>query len=343
MTLPHPAAARRRWMVAGNVLAALLSLWLFARVHAQGTTAPPPAAGPASLATYVAALEAAALTLAAPAAAPARAVDAARTQLAAFNTLQLPDGEIIVLQPLLADAAAPLSRADALARVQTMLTQLRAAENDQTASRLALLDQVWLQPEFTRGETLAERFGRWLAELLDRLFPTLQPDPTLQQATIGATELAGWLIAGAAALLLVWLLSLWLRRLLARFVADESLAAGDASDGDLPRTPAAARARADVLAQTGAYRDAVRHLYLAALLTLERRRLVTADRSLTNRELLALVPGDNAIRPYLRPVVDTFDAVWYGVQEPDAAAFAGYAEQIDGLQQAAGTGEAAST
>ena len=106
--------------------------------------------------------------------------------------------------------------------------------------------------------------------------------------------------------------------------------------GDLPRTPAEARARANTLAHAGDYRNGVRHLYLAALLTLEEHKLVTVDRTLTNRELLARVPAGHPIHPHLQPVVDTFDDVWYGVHQPDAATYASYARSIDALQSLAG-------
>jgi hypothetical protein len=332
-------AVCRAWLWAMGVLVFLLATQPLLPLAAQATHDPPDAT-PAALADYAAALETAQARLAA-VGDDARALSAARRELAPFAALQLPNGETVVVQPLLGAEDAPLTRAEAAARLATARTQLRLAADDQTAPRLARLDPVWQLPEFTRGETLGERFLRWLSELLDGLFPDLQPNPAAQRVTSAVAELAGWAIAAIAALVLLWLLGLWLRRFLGRFVAD---AAAEQANGDaaLPRTPAEARARADELARTGAYRDAVRNLYLAALLSLERRRLVVADRSLTNREVLAQVPAEDAIRPYLRPVVDTFDTVWYGVQEPDAAAFAGYAAQIDGLEQVAAAADKSS-
>ena len=316
----------------GALLALLLLAALPGLLLAQ--EAAPPAA---ALADYTAALAAARSHLT-DAKDEGLALAAARAELAPFAAVELPGGDVITLAPLLGDGAAPLTRRIALARVTTALEQLRRAGDDQTAARLALLDQVWLQPEFNRGETWGERFWRWLSELLDRFLPDVQPNPAAQQAALTTTELAGWAIAAVALVVLAWLLSLWLRRLLGRFVADAAVAP-DEEGAALPRTPAEARERAEALARTGAYRDAVRNLYLAALLALEKRRLVAADRSLTNRELLAQAPAESAIRPLLQPVVDTFDAVWYGVQEPDEVTFAGYSAQIDALEKAATAGE----
>ena len=310
------------------LLALTVLLALPAALHAQAEAEPAP-----PLAAYVAALDAAQERLGAGRDDDA-ALTAARIVLAPFTRVALPGGEVAAVQPVLGDAGAPLSRLAAQARIFAVREQLRRAGDDRTAARLALLDQVWQSAEFTRGETLGERFLRWLSELFDRLFPDLRPNPAAQQAATTTTELVGWAIAAVALVVLVWLLSLWLRRLLGRFVADASADLRDRDDS-LPRTPAEARARADELARTGAYRDAVRNLYLAALLGLERRRLVPADRSLTNREVLAQVPAENALQPLLRPVVDTFDVVWYGVQEPDAATFTDYAAQIDSLERVA--------
>jgi hypothetical protein len=139
------------------------------------------------------------------------------------------------------------------------------------------------------------------------------------------------LIGGVAVLgLLVYLL----RGLLEDFVPDFRLSIGAEADKDAwPQSPQAARTRATRYAESGDFRQAVRQLYLSALLTLEERGLVAADRSLTNREVLARVPKSHPVRPHLQPVVDTFDEVWYGMHEPDAASFASYGDSIDALSK----------
>ena len=103
-------------------------------------------------------------------------------------------------------------------------------------------------------------------------------------------------------------------------------------EDDLPQTPAEARQRAAGSASAGDYRSAVRNLYLSALLTLEQHGLVPADRSLTNREVLARVGSTHPLRPHLQPVVETFDDVWYGVHEPDAGTYDAYTHSIDEVE-----------
>jgi hypothetical protein len=102
-------------------------------------------------------------------------------------------------------------------------------------------------------------------------------------------------------------------------------------DDDLPRTAAEAREQARAAAESGFYRDAVRRLYLAALLQLSEHQLIPYERSLTNREVLVRVAADSPIRLHLEPVIATFDQVWYGVREPDQATFTAYEQAIDAL------------
>lgn len=148
------------------------------------------------------------------------------------------------------------------------------------------------------------------------------------------TELIGRVIAAIALLVLVWVPSLWLRRLLGRFVAD---AAADGTDnGDpLPCTPVEACARRR---STGPHRRLSRRSAQSGIsprsFGLERRRLVVADRSLTNREAgPRRLPTTLFARSCTRWSIPS--TCRYGVQEPDATTFAGDAVEIDGVGQAA--------
>lgn len=85
----------------------------------------------------------------------------------------------------------------------------------------------------------------------------------------------------------------------------------------------------------GDYRTAVRLLYLSTLLLLEERKLLRYDRTLTNREYLRQVADNPSLVGALRPVVDTFDEVWYGQVEPDAGGYEAYARQVDRVREEA--------
>lgn len=228
----------------------------------------------------------------------------------------------------------------ALARLHGAVAQIDASANDNTAARLAILKEVLARPEFNTPQSLWDRFWQWLENLLDEWLPN-------SSSMVGAgwlsllIRLIPWGIAIVVLAVVLWLLSYWLQRILRSFVTDARITTL-ADDDDMPATAAEARQQAHAAAQSGHYRDAVRRLYLAALLQLAEHDLITYERSLTNREVLVRVPNDSPIRPHLEPVIATFDQVWYGVREPDLATFHAYEQEIDTLAAIAARTAAAS-
>jgi hypothetical protein len=247
-------------------------------------------------------------------------------------SVRLPDGEVVRTMPLQPDGG---ERFRALERAATVQEQVALSGKDRTVERLARLDAVLARPEFVRSwimwldpRPLLERLWEWLRGLL--------PEPPSVPAGAGAGVAAdgvAWAMAGLIAVALALLLSYWLTRLLGGFARDAEVRPSGASER--PATAAAARREATAHAQAGRFREAVRALYLSALLRLEERGVVRADRSLTNREYLAHVGGERGdeIRQRLQPVVQTFDDVWYGVHEPDRDTFARYQDSIDRLNE----------
>jgi len=80
-------------------------------------------------------------------------------------------------------------------------------------------------------------------------------------------------------------------------------------------TPVTERAALDQAEKFEAGRDfraALRSIYLAALLHLHERGVLSYGKSLTNREYLRELKVHPALHNALRPVVYTFDDVWYG-------------------------------
>lgn len=258
-----------------------------------------------------------------------------RSELARIEAVRLPSGATVGVEPAL-DAVQ--ERDTALARLRLLRRQIESADADNTAERLTLLEDVLARPEFggnTETATVSywKRFVDWLERVLQRL-----PDPPEidvgQIPGVGAVpRVFAILGAGIAAAFLAVLLSYWIRGLAGSVVGEATTRRR--SGDDVPHTAADARDQAVTLAQTGNYREAVRALYLAALLSLEEQGLVPYDRSLTNRELLARVTHVQSVRRHLRPVVELFDTVWYGIREPDAATFEDYRQHVDALLEAA--------
>lgn len=256
-------------------------------------------------------------------------VTALQAEVAAIDQITLPSGVVITIQPLLGEPGqGRVDLATARLRLTTVLEELNAAPADQTAARLHLLTTIFQRPEFVEQDSLWQRFWRWLRSWL----PTVETGENTPAPVAPLFQWLGWAIFGVGVALLVWLLSYWLQNLLGSFIGGvERRVAPDATA--LPETAAAARTAAHQLADGGSYREAVRHLYLAALLALHERNLLTYQPSDTNREVLAAVRAQPRLHQQLQPVVETFDNVWYGVHEPDRAAFDQYAVAVEKLEE----------
>ena len=245
-----------------------------------------------------------------------------------LSPVQLPSAEIVAPAPLCptdSDAAV------ASTRLSTAIDQLDLSPHDDTAARLAQLQRVAERLDLLQP-SLGQRFTRWFWEWIDRLWPDREP---IIGGALGSalSTLVGWAVIGGGGLLLILLLSYWLRRLLAGMLGGRGRGDPLAVEGGLPATAAQARQQASQLAESGNFREAVRRLYLAALLRLRERDLIRFDSSLTNREVLARVGANAPARSHLEPVIETFDRVWYGEQEPDEATFRAYSREIDALLQ----------
>lgn len=313
---------------------ALLLGLLWAVLHHPTTVVAQPAANgePATLDQYIAALQEVRQELAS---APGEqgALEASRDRLQPLQQVLLPSGDVVELDPLLGEPGQTLDAAEALARVEAALAQLGAAEGDASAARLAVLAAVLAGPQFTAGESWWDLLLQWFSQWLGRILPSAPESAASSKVTQQAGDFLWWTVGIAGAIALALLLAYWLRGFLGSFIG--AAAAADGGPNDLPQTPEDARRRAAGLAAGGDYRNAVRNLYLSALLTLEQNGLVPIDRSLTNREVLRRISPNHPVAGRLQPVVETFDEVWYGVHEPDDQTYRQYTEEIDALESLA--------
>ncbi len=271
---------------------------------------------------------------------------AARATLADVQRVQMPSGDVITLRPLLADLGDdPASRVAARERLRLVIGQIEASAGDNLAGRLTVLEEILASPVLNRRvpwwRRLWQNFVEWLeARAPDGAGSLADVSPLLQGL--------GWLVALGAAALLIGLLSYWLQRLLGSFTRGGGGQPRPAGDEEAI-TASEARQRATSLAGAGSYREAVRQLYLSTLLSLEEQGTLRRDRSLTNREVLAQLDlasaratpagaplSAPALRQRLHDIVDTFDGVWYGVQEPDSETFAEYERAVEAIEREMG-------
>jgi Domain of unknown function (DUF4129) len=89
--------------------------------------------------------------------------------------------------------------------------------------------------------------------------------------------------------------------------------------------------QAQSLGREGRWREAIHHVYWAAISCLESRRLWPADRTRTPREYLGLLSGNPETRADLSSLTRSFEHTWYGglqASEKDFAEARGILERI---------------
>ncbi|MDQ2743124.1 MAG: DUF4129 domain-containing protein [Chloroflexota bacterium] len=172
---------------------------------------------------------------------------------------------------------------------------------------LRSLDTVLRGPKFHQQcqnlDCALNWLGSQLQALLNRLAPRDSPSVNpLVKLLVGALLL---LLMGAIAVLAA-------RGSLRRMVVD--LPPPGATDQGLNEH--AARRRADDLVTSGEHRAALRYLFIATMLELQRRGALTLQPGLTNHEYVAAMraakSAPKTIEQPLRRLVEEFDRAWYG-------------------------------
>lgn len=202
----------------------------------------------------------------------------------------------------------------------------------------ATLKEILASREFQRrGEDAFSRWLRkvlqWLLRLLERLFPALQGGG---RAARVAMWIIGFLLFAVLVFLVAYGLTAWLRSLGIRSARPQEAQDGGrvVRPGERP-TPEALLAQAEQRAGTGDYREALRWLYQAVLLLLDRRQLVEFDETRTNWEYQRALGAqpDPWWPDRFAWATDLFEAKWYGgqaAQEPDYRSFLDYYREAAG-------------
>ncbi len=107
----------------------------------------------------------------------------------------------------------------------------------------------------------------------------------------------------------------------AREILGEQLA-GDITSGDLLVSAAE-------LAKQGDYRTAIRRVYIALLLDLERRGKLPLHPSKTNRDYLNALRSERLIYPSFSTMTGTFEQTWYGQRGATEEEFNGFVSRYD--------------
>jgi hypothetical protein len=193
------------------------------------------------------------------------------------------------------------------------------------------------RPEYTRTakeESALSRLWRQLYKWIAKLFPKRQPlNPNGARAVSRVAQIVVVLIALAA---IAYVLRMFLPHLLlsrkagkkgkpqARVVLGERLEP-DQSAADL-------LTEAEALARAGDLRGAIRRGYIALLVELADRKIISLAQHKTNRDYLRAVRELRSLYRNMETLTNNFERHWYGLapaMESDWAAFrAGYKEAL---------------
>jgi len=183
------------------------------------------------------------------------------------------------------------------------------------------VDAILAQDEFREFE---DHRGEGVADLLERVFEWLFRDRDVdvqppRPSGLPDLPLPGptFFIVVAVALLLVVLAYLFATRRRGDEAAAEAERAAVTREDIRERPPASFLDEAAALAAAGELRAALRALYLATLVSLDRRRLIAFDPHLTNWQYLRQMPRGE-LRTAFREFTRLFDHKWYG-HEPTTA------------------------
>jgi hypothetical protein len=218
------------------------------------------------------------------------------------------------------------------ARLTQVIERLQAVEErvgpgrtsttpaDDKAQAKSKLDSILVRPEYAseaRGPNALSRllmdFIRWIQELLPkgmRVQPSSSP---------WMTVVAQLLVIVVAAVVVFYVVKLLFRRYNpkrrqrepkkreARIVLGERLEPEDTAVDLL--------ADAEALARSGDVRGAIRKAYIALLVELGDRKLITLAQSKTNRDYLNAVRQLPPLHQTMRGLTDSFERHWYGLAE----------------------------
>ena len=249
----------------------------------------------------------------------------------ALTSLELPDGQVLALDPSYLVSLLEANPPDWL-RLQHQLDTLLAEREDLHRGSFSDVDRnslnhILAQPEFQWDEQNPRQ-----PSALEKLWQRIQRELARLSTRLLGFKGSEYVIGFAALLLLAAGLLFLFRNLLFGFVAEARLAP-PARTGDEALTADMALKRAQNLSHGGDYRSAVRYLYLSALLLLEERGLLSFDRTKTNREYLRSVADQPELEKTLQSVVEVFDRVWYGYLPLDDQTYQYYERQVGKLRQ----------
>lgn len=211
---------------------------------------------------------------------------------------------------------------ESLQAIEMRITERQAAaaraESKEQAKQK--LDSILARPEYVteqRGPNAITRLVRDFIRWLENLFPKRAP---VQPGRVDVISLiAQILVIGLALAVLLYVVKILLgrfgrrrkvkkpRKKEARIVLGERLEP-DATSTDL-------LSQAEILARNGELRAAIRKAYIAFLVELGDRKMISLAQHKTNRDYLNSVKSSPPLHATMRGLTDSFERHWYGFEQ----------------------------
>ncbi|HEV7396918.1 MAG TPA: DUF4129 domain-containing protein [Pyrinomonadaceae bacterium] len=281
-------------------------------------------------------------------------VQAAREALPRKETIEWQGHEFVAENGWLDDQLKDVERSDTTASarsisLQRILERLEALDErleevDRYQGPLAnksdardRLSTILQRSEYARAvkeETAISRILRWIEKLVARLFPKRNPLSPSKVTTISRfAQIFVIVIAVAALGYAIWTFApkLLNRRKAKKPAKDTArVVLGERLEPD--QTAADLLAEAERLARAGDLRGAIRKGYIALLVELADRKLISLAQYKTNRDYLRSIRSLTELHRNMESLTNKFEVHWYGFVPPnetDWAAFrAGYKEAV---------------
>jgi hypothetical protein len=222
-------------------------------------------------------------------------------------------------------------------RLSTLHERIRQSQQVAHAGdQRAQLDRILARPEYhldKEQESLIKRFLDGLLEEIIRLLRRFSFSPGGEPDLPNAGLLSGFrillviIVFVASAIGAIYLIEHLRRKRRQeeakemREVLGEEIAA-DVTSGDL-------LAAAAELARQGDYRTAIRRVYIALLLDLERRGKLPLHPSKTNRDYLNAMRSEGKIYPTFSMMTRAFEMIWYGQRGATKEDFNGFVSRYE--------------
>lgn len=251
-------------------------------------------------------------------------LESAANMLDAIHEVQTPSGAIVRVDnaELVALVRDPAHTGDAVARLDALQAALAEPLATINPADLTALRELLNRPPFVQAteRTWWQNLLLQILDFIERLFTN---------TTRGVFDLRDLLIL-AAVLVVIAVLFYFIRNLRRNLVSEEILPT--ALMEQEARTPGEAFDSAQRYINAGDLRSAVRQLYLATLLLLDRHGRIKYDPTLTNREYLHQAQNDPRTTAALQPIVETFDRTWYGFEPISARDFDEYRQRVENIK-----------